>query len=239
MNRLYHLLLVGTCLLILCMTGDCRVGIAMDKKGKKAIPVALVCKQVPLYPVSGSVWAWIAYKYEYDQPPGNCTTATTTSIIEYGDYEAYPESCGPACDPRFLPKGRPAAEPIPIPNLHKLPASSNARLDLYLPGSKLYCDQLGDRYFQFGTGSSARYARAFSLCVSKIDSPAAEQSDAVDFWYGFEVKNIPSNTPRTLLPYYHVKRRAKYIIEGNSGEGNCRELSLVNHGGTQYLIRFE
>lgn len=237
---------MGICFLFFCLAGDVNRSVAKDKES----PVTLntcICNQVPLYPVGIDLWAWMAYQYQYET---DCTTATATSIINFSEYEDYPESlcvdqgvCGDECSVKGVPgRKKITTEPAPSHYMHVLPATSSAKLDLYPPQIDLHYDILETRFLKFRRVSrNTRYAKVFLICLSANDDPNVK-GDSIYFWYGFEVDSIPSSENPLLLPYTHVNRRASFLKEdkpGNVSEGKCGEFSLVNYGGSQFLIRFK
>lgn len=245
MSHLKNTLFTGICILSICLTGNANLSVAQDKNSPKVLTTC-ICNQVPLYPVGTTLWAWMAYKYEYES---DCTTATAVSIINYSDYEAYPETlckdegiCGTECSASKMSNNRTviATEPTPTEYLHPLPAPASAKFELYPPKVPLHYDILETRFLMFKkTSYTTRYAKVFFV---RLSTDELDDGKNVYFWYGFEVDSLPANETPIRVPYSNVNRRATYYKkdkDGNLTEGQCREFALVNHGGSQFLIRFK
>lgn len=246
MSRFKNTLFTGICILSICLTGNANLSLAQDKQSPDVLTTC-ICNQVPLYPVGTTLWAWMAYKYEYES---DCTTATAVSIINYSDYEAYPEtlckdtgSCGSECAIKGVPSKKTiiTTEPMPAHYLHSLPASASAKFDLYPPQIDLNYHILETRYFMFKeTSFTTRYAKVFFVRLAPGGSTSITNNN-VYFWYGFEVDSLPSDEVPITVAYSNTNRRAIFIKKDKDGklsEGRCREFSLMNYGGSQYLIRF-
>ncbi len=251
MNRMKLTLLMGACFLLCCLAGKTNMSEAADKKTKKETPLltTCVCNQVPLGPVGTNLWAWMAYRYQYED---DCAAATAVSIINYAPLDSYPETlcvgsgaCGDTCSQARKDKQKKSkgTEPAFRHYMHPLPARPSARLDLYPPETDFHYEVVSTRFMQFGTAApDLKCAKLFLICLSKSENPT-DQSDAIYFWYGFEVEKFDKSQDKTSikLPFGYCERRAPYHIEDRSGgwsAGVCREFSLINYGGSQYLIRF-
>lgn len=251
MNRMKLTLLMGACFLLCCLAGKTNTSEAAEKKAPvKPDPklITCVCKQVPLGPIGGNLWAWMAYRYQYET---NCAAATAVSIIEYSEYTtSYPETlcvgsgnCGDQCqERRKSDEKKSKGEPVINHYLHTLPASQNSKVDLYPPQTKYHYEIVQTRYLKFKDERPGKdkYAKVFFLCVSESPNPT-EQPDAVYFWYGFEIEP-PTDVKPITLPYGYATRRADYQASNSTGgwsQGKCGHFGFLDYGGSQYLIRFK
>ncbi len=249
MNRMKLTLIMGTCFLLCCLAGKTNTSEAADKQTKKETPLltTCVCNQVPLGPVGTNLWAWMAYRYQYED---DCAAATAVSIINYAPLDSYPETlcvgsgaCGASCTQAKSKKQKSKTEPTIRHYMHPLPARPSARLDLYPPETDFHFEVVNTRFLQFGGAApDLKYAKLFLICLSQSEKPT-EQADAIYFWYGFEVDHIEKSQVGSAihLPYGYCEKKTLYQIEDPSGrwtEGECREFTLFNYGGSQYLIRF-